>query len=314
MYEQDEELPLHSIVARYLGPKFSFLYLGAILLATYGALIAYPLAVGEIAFTLFHLPPWAGVVIFIIFIIALLNLNLSESNKIDATITLLLLLLLLWVVFRSIPQLNFNNLLVSYPSQLFNALGMVIFAFSGHLVIPSVIYYMGIKRNDGLKVLGWSILAVGLLYLLFFAVSIGVMGSDISSVGTLGLGKHLSPSIAITGQVFSILAVITSFFGLAISLRLALARQFKLNAYPSLAIIILPVLLIDLFLSGNPGNAFVKVLNYAGGIGSAIYIGFIPALIITDKRYQFKLPLGRIGAWFALAFYGLAILYTIFFS
>lgn len=314
VYEQKEDLPLHSIVKQYLGLRMSYLSLGAILFSSYGALIAYPLAIGEITSTVFHLPAWLGTIIFIAAITGLLSLNLNESNKIDAVITLLLVLLLLWVIFRSFPQVNPDNLLHFHPSRIFSAFGVVIFAFAGHVVIPSVVYYMDIKRSDGIKVLGLSIAAVGLLYLLFFTVSIGVMDAEVARVATLGLGKHLSSSLAIAGQVFSVLAIITSFFGLAISLRLTFAEQFKLKPSYTLALIIIPVVVIDLLLSANPGHAFVKMLNYAGGIGSALYMGFIPALIIVDKRYALKTSFGRSGGFIALLFYGLAILYTVFFS
>ncbi|MDD3269945.1 MAG: aromatic amino acid transport family protein [Syntrophomonadaceae bacterium] len=314
VYDQQEQLPLHSIIERYLGWRMSYLSLAAILFSTYGALIAYPLAIGEMVSTLFHLPAWLGAIVFITFITGFLSLNLKESNKIDATITLLLTMLLLWIVLRSLPQVRLDNLLAFHPSRIFSSFGVIIFAFAGHLVIPSVIYYMGVKRETGIKVLGWSIFAVGLLYLLFFTVSTGVMGSEINRVATLGLGKHLSPILAIAGQLFTVLAIITSFFGLAISLRMTLARQFKLKPYHSLSLILVPVLLIDLLLSANPGNAFVKVLNYAGGIGSALYIGFIPAMIMADKRFEFNIFLGRSGARLSLIFYGLAILYTVFFT
>lgn len=314
VYAQQEELPLHSLVEKYLGQRMSYFTLGAIVFASYGALIAYPLAIGEIASTLFNFPAWLGTIIFIAAMTGLLSLNLNESNKIDATITLLLMLLLLWVVFRTLPQVKLENLLAWHPSQIFKAFGIIIFAFAGHVVIPNVIYYMGVEQNDGIKVLGWSIFAVGLLYLLFFAVSTGVMDGKVTRVATLGLARHLSPGLAIAGQVFSILAIITSFFGLAISLLSSFARQFKLKPHYSLALLIVPLTLIDLLLSANPGTAFVKMLTYAGGIGSALYIGLIPALIIADKRYEFKVLLGRGGAHLALLFYGLAIVYTAFWS
>lgn len=314
VYAQQDQLPLHSIVDKYLGQSMSYFTLGAILLSSYGALIAYPLAIGQITSTLYDLPAWLGTIIFIAVMSGLLSLNLNDSNKIDATITLLLMLLLLWIVFRSLPQIKPENLLSWHPSQLFKAFGVVIFAFGGHVVIPNVIYYMGVEKNNGIKVLGLAIFAVALLYLLFFTVSTGVMNTEVTRVATLGLGKHLSPSLAIAGQVFAVLAIITSFFGLAISIRLTLARQFKLNRYYSLALVIIPVLLIDLLLSSNPGTAFIKMLNYAGGIGSALYVGFIPAMIIADQRYEFKVLWGRRGAYLALLFYGMAIVYTVFFS
>lgn len=312
VYEKEPDLPLTSIVESYMGTRMAYLTLGAILFSSYGALIAYPLAIGQIGASLLHFPGWWGALLFVVLMTGLLNLNLNESNQIDAIITILLVLLLLWVLQRSIPQVKAENLFFFQPSRSLKAFGIVIFAFAGHVVIPNVISYMKVKRDKGIKVLGWSIAGVGLIYLFFFGVSIGVMGTGVTRVATLGLARKASLSLAVAGQVFAVFAIITSFFGLAISLRSTFENQFGLKPRLSLALIVLPVLVIDLLLAGNPGGAFVKVLSYAGGIGSALYIGLIPALIIADRRYQFKVPLGRSGAGAAIIFYGVAVLYTIF--
>jgi len=312
VYDKGPELPLPCIVRGYLGTRMAYITLGAILFSSYGALIAYPLAIGEITATLLHLPAWLGGVLFIALMTGLLSLNLNESNKVDAAITLLLVMLLIWVLLSSSPQVKLENFLFFRPSRSLQAFGIVIFAFAGHVVIPSVMSYMKVKKVNGIRVLGWSIIGVGLIYLLFFAVSIGVMGTGVTRVATLGLARRASLSLAVTGQVFAFLAIITSFFGLAISLRLTFESQFHLKPWLSLLLIILPVLAINILLAGNPGGAFVKVLNYAGGIGSALYIGLIPALIIADRRYQLEVPLGRSGAGAAIIFYSLAIVYTIF--
>ncbi|MGE5390454.1 MAG: aromatic amino acid transport family protein [Deltaproteobacteria bacterium] len=312
VYEQGPEKPLTSIIENYMGRRMSYLALGAILFSSYGALIAYPLAIGQIGSTLLHLPAWVGALLFILLMTGLLSRKLNESNQVDAIITLALVVLLLWVLLRSLPQVRLDNFLFSYPSRSLGAFGVVIFAFAGHVVIPNVISYMKAKSSEGIRVLGWSVAAVGLLYLLFFAVAIGVMGTGVTRVATLGLARRASLSLIVAGQVFAVLAIITSFFGLAISLRMTFESQFHLKKPIVLVMILVPVLAGALLLAGNPGGAFVKVLNYAGGIGSAVYIGLILALIIADRRYQFRVPLGRSGAGAAIIFYGLAILYTLF--
>lgn len=312
VYEAEPDLPLTSVIEGYMGPRMAYLTLGAILFSSYGALIAYPLAIGQITSSLLHFPAWSGVVVFIAVMTGLLSLKLNESNKVNAAVTLLLVVLLVWVLWRSFPQVKLANYLFFHPNLTLEAFGIVIFAFAGHVVIPSVISYMKVRRSKGIRVLGWSIAGVGVLYLLFFAVSIGVLGTGVTRVATLGLARKAAMNLAVAGQAFAVLAIITSFFGLAISLRLTFENQFKLNKAIALVLILLPVLAIDLLLAKNPGGAFVKVLNYTGGIGSALYIGLIPALVVADRRYDFKVPLGRSGAGAAIIFYGLAVIYTIF--
>lgn len=314
VYQQGQELPLHTIIQRYLGNKMAYLTMAAVLFSSYGALLAYPLAVGEIVSSLFHFPSWLASLLFLLGMSLLTSQKLNTSNKVNAAITTLLILLLLWVIFKSLPYMQFSNLWFFSPSHLLSAFGVIIFAFAGHVVIPSVIYYMNINQNEGIKVIKWAIIGVGIIYLGFFVVTIGVMGRDVSSIATIGLGQTLGTGVALAGQFFAIFAILTSFFGMAISLQLTLEDQFKLRPLHSLAIIVVPLAFITLYLSAHPGTAFINILHYAGGIGSALYAGFIPALVFVDRRYDYKIPLGRAGAYCTLIFYGMAILYTIFFS
>jgi amino acid permease len=134
----------------------------------------------------------------------------------------------------------------------------------------------------------------------------------VTPVATIGLTGHVSSAVAIFGQIFAILAILTSAYGIGISLKLTFQDMFKTNPSTSIALIIIPVVLFDIYLSGMGGNAFTEVLNYAGGIGSAFYIGIIPALIVHKLARTHHFPLGQTGAIICLAFYGLAILYTLF--
>ena len=178
--------------------------------------------------------------------------------------------------------------------------------------IPNVhlLYQKQIKQ--GLKILRIGLFLVAALYFLFFAIAVGVMGTEVTPVATLGLGGHISTNVAIIGQIFAILAILTSAFGIGVSLKLTFQEMFKINANMSLALIIIPILLFDAYLSRAGGDSFINVLNYAGGIGSALYVGIIPALIVQSIAKIHHFPFGQKGAIVSLVFYSLAILYTLF--
>jgi len=313
VYMQDGEASLYSIFRSHLGAKIGYLTLAGILFSSYGAMIAYPLAIGSTFNALLNIPFWLGASVFLLLLVFLLTRNLGDSNKFNAVVATVLVLLLIGVMYKSIPVIKLNNYLSFVPSEMFGAAGIIIFAFAGHIVIPPVIYYLKASRTQGIKVIKISILSVAALYFFFFTVSIGVMGAGgVTPVATIGLTGHVSSAVAIFGQIFAILAILTSAYGIGISLKLTFQDMFKTNPSTSIALIIIPVVLFDIYLSGMGGNAFTEVLNYAGGIGSAFYIGIIPALIVHKLARTHHFPLGQTGAIICLAFYGLAILYTLF--
>ncbi|MDD2553192.1 MAG: aromatic amino acid transport family protein [Desulfotomaculaceae bacterium] len=312
VHMENKEVSLYSIYRSYLGTNIGYLTLAGILFSSYGAMIAYPLAIGITLNSLLNIPFWLGAGMFIALITFLLSLNLGESNRFNALVTIVLILLLIWVILKSIPAIELNNYLFFKPDQMLGALGIIVFAFAGHIVIPSVLYYTKTNFKQSLRILNIGLFLVAALYFFFFIIAIGVMGTEVTPVATLGLGGRVSGTVALIGQVFAILAILTSAFGIGISLKLTFREMFKISDHLSLVLIIVPILLIDLYLSRIGGDAFIQVLNYAGGIGSALYVGIIPALIVQNLAKTYRFPLGRQGAVASLVFYSLVMIYTLF--
>lgn len=312
VYMQDSESSLYSIFRSHLGANIGYLTLAGILFSSYGAMIAYPLAIGTTFQSLFNIPMWLGAVLFLAILSFLLTRTPGNSNMFNAVITTVLVLLLVWVMYKSIPAIETNNFLFFKPGEIFGASGIIIFAFAGHIVIPTVLYYIKTNSKQGMRVLQFGFFLVAALYFFFFVVSIGVMGNSVTPVATIGLSGHVSVTVALVGQTFAGLAILTSAYGIGISLKLTFQDLFKMKSITSILLIIIPVLLFDIYLSKMEGDAFTDVLNYAGGIGSAIYIGIIPALIVKKLARTHYFPLGQNGATLCMVFYGLAIFYTLF--
>lgn len=312
VYQQNQQMPIQSIISNYLGKNIGLISLASVMFVAYGALIAYPLAAGEIFATLFNWPFWLGALLFIVVMTGLVSLNLGESNKINSAVAITLTVLLLWIIVRSVPFIESQNLIYFSSSGIFDSWGVIVFAFAAQMVIPNVIYYIKEPIDIGIRVICFGLIGVGILYFAFFLVVIGSLGENVTSVATLGLGAVVGREIIIIGQIFAVLAIMTSFFGIAHSLRLTYEKQFNTSKHISLALIITPIIIIDYFLSSGGGDAFVQVLNYAGGIGSAIYAGLIPAIIVLKYKDKIKFPLGVIGAYLTILFYGLTLFYTIF--
>jgi hypothetical protein len=85
------------------------------------------------------------------------------------------------------------------------------------------------------------------------------------------------------------------------------------NSSYAIPLIIVPVILFSTYLGSEGGEAFSNVLNIAGGIGSALYVGLIPSIIVLKLSKIYRFPLGQKGAIATVLFFGLAIAYTILF-
>ena len=207
---------------------------------------------------------WAG--LLIVLITFLLTLKAGHSNRINALQPFFAGSCL--VMLRATPSITLENYLFFKPSRMLDAWGIVIFAFAGHLVIPSVIYAIKAKPRQGALVIKSGFWAVAILYFFFFAVSLGIMGQEVTAVATLGLSKNLSPALSTVGQLFAILAILTSSYGVGISLKLTFEDKLKVNSSYAIPLIIVPVILFSTYLGSEGGEAFSNVLNIAGGIGS----------------------------------------------
>ena len=88
VYMQNREASLYSIYRSYLGANIGYLTLAGILFSSYGAMIAYPLAIGMMFSSLLDIPLWLSAGLFIALISFLLSRNLGESNKFNAIVTI----------------------------------------------------------------------------------------------------------------------------------------------------------------------------------------------------------------------------------
>jgi tyrosine-specific transport protein len=65
VFMESSEVSLYTIFRRYLGRSTSYLALAGMLISSYGAMIAYPIAIGEMMNSLLNLPYWLGAGLFI---------------------------------------------------------------------------------------------------------------------------------------------------------------------------------------------------------------------------------------------------------
>ena len=176
---------------------------------------------------------------------------------------------------------------------------VVILSFTSHIIVPSVRTYLGgdIKKLKKALLYGsiiplvfylvWEFLIIGMLPLKgqFGLEKIGGAPYPVAGL-TDALNAMIGvPWIAVVVGLFSFFALVTSFFGVSLSLFDFLADGFKIKKTVKGKAILLflmfaPPLLFALFYP----SGFVSALGYAG-VFVAILYGLMPAFMVWHGRY-----------------------------
>ena len=191
-----------------------------------------------------------------------------------------------------------RNLLGYYDlSALWIGVSIVSTSFGFHIIIPTLNDYL--QRDVALirKVI-WIGGAIPLVvYCIWEFLTLGIIplegpnglaggfakGLDGATLLSMNLGNS---RLGLFTQFFSLLAIITSFLGVSLSLRDFLADGLKIhkNRKGKLILYLLtfvPPFLITLF----DHRAFINALEYAGAFGVVTLLGLFPALMVWRGRY-----------------------------
>ncbi|GAA4647742.1 tryptophan permease [Kistimonas scapharcae] len=205
------------------------------------------------------------------------------------------------------------------------ALPFMMVSFGFHNCVPSLVKYMGGKESRPLRnaILAGSLLAL-VIYILW-QVSImgnlsreafgGVLGSG-GNIGALiraledtGISVHLSGAL----QVFSQLAVATSFVGVSLGLFDYLADLFGFSddmpgRLKTAALTFIPPTLLGVFIP----DGFITAIGFAG-LGATFFCVIGPVLMVRQTRRQglsgssFRVSGGNARLWLVLTF-GVAVM------
>lgn len=243
----------------------------------------------------------ANVGIFI-FLVVFGFIVVFETKAVDAINRICMVGLILTFVFLLIfvtPHVDAANYTGGKPKYLWAAVPVVVLSFTSHIIVPSLRSYLSgdvVKLKKALLYgsliplvfyLVWEFLIIGMLPLTgkFGLETIGGAPHPVAGL-TDALNAILGiPWIAIIVGLFSFFALVTSFFGVALSLYDFLADGFKIKKTIKGRVLLLvlmftPPLLFALFYPGG----FVLALGYAG-VFVAILYGLLPAFMVWHGRY-----------------------------
>ncbi len=243
------------------------------------------------------LAPWQAALLFVALLAPFVYAGARMVDRINLVLMGGLILTYLAFVALGAPHVQLAPLQHADWSASLIALPVIFTSFSYQGIIPSLTAYLHRDpRKIRLAILGGTTLAF-VIYLLWEFLILGIVPVDgvygLAQAHELGqtavapLKHHVaSGSIALIGQAFAFFAITTSFLGVTLGLLdfLADGLQMPKKGMRRLFLAFLtfgPPTAIALF---NP-NIFIFALVFAGGIGCALLLGFLPVLMVWIARY-----------------------------
>ncbi len=285
-----------------IGPAFTWLFFGLIVVVFYALLSGYIVGCGEILVKLFadivELPLWtcellayaiaAGVVFF-----GLKVIGMSEKYAIIG-ISILIGVLAIASFFRPLNTL----VLWSMPGkQTLAFYGMLMFSFACFFSVPQAVE--GLSHNR--RLVPWAVV-IGIGFNFTFALVITVMAmlvsKEVTEVAIIGWGDAIGKWALLLGSFFGLLAMLTSYWGVSYALSVIVKERLGWSDRLSWLAATLPTLLMAV--SGLMD--FLGFMRLAGGgVAVMVAIMVIPALRTCRKEH------GDLDIEFDLGIWGSAI-------
>lgn len=300
------------LAGEFLGRPWQLLSGGAILMLLYSLMVAYMAGLSGTLSSLSGLKYSA--VVILLGLILFVSLAISDKlfdiyNRVALLIKGFFLVLIVWVLY---PHISYDNLLSSNEFDTsynpFIVLPVFVTSFGFHGGIPFIFKFFERDKIAFNRAVFLGVLTTLAVYFVWLVFSFGVLhqqtiiSSDLSGFID-ALNKSVqSESFSKSVSIFTILAIITSLFGVAAGLfdfiREALNNKNRLednNRFKSRAMISALVFFIPMVVSIAGKELFIKALGFAG-VALTIIAIFIPCMICFKKKLSHPVVL-----WFCMA-------------
>lgn len=275
--KQIHQLPGYA--EKYLGKSGKNWMFIALAFGIYSAIVAYLIAEGRcLSYIIFDSPEYSFQLSlffwFVISFIAFLGIKAFEESEMVGVTFAFVMIVSIAVYFAN--KISPQNLLYAVPSNFFSPFGVILFAFLGFAAIPEIARVLGRKNKAMKKIIISAYAITTLIYIIFTAVVLGVMGKNTPDIATISLGKP-----------FIVLGMITMFTAY-LSLTIAMIDTFrfdykksKLSAWLYAAIIPLAILII---LELSEKATFTNVLSIGGIVSGGLTAILILSIVKLAKQ------------------------------
>lgn len=285
-----KNLHIPELIKLYLGKKGYILVLIAISILIYGAMSAYIRGAGDILNTIIPAQSFNWSIVFFAigtyFIIKGLKF-VSQWNIIFVS-GMLLIIITIWlkaIYSQDIDWTQFELKPTNSITQAFRPYGAILFSYFGVIAIPHIKTILGEKSDQMESVITLGILIPILLYSVFVSLVIGVAGQDITPLAIISLGEKLGSQVLIITSIFAIIAMMTSFIAMGLSMIESYIQFGKLKRSIAIILTTFPPMALLVF----DWAQFDTIIQYAGGVGVSI-ISILIILTFWRAKSEGEIP------------------------
>lgn len=266
---------LSGYAEKYLGKWGKRIMFFAMIFGVYSALIAYLIGEGQSLSKLLpgNISPLILGIGFWLVMTLLIKEGLRGLKKIETWGVIAIIIIIIGIFIRFFPQIQTPGLLIWNQSNLTLPIGIIMFALLGFTSIPELREEIrGQEKLLKKAIIIGSVIPI-ILYILFSATFIGILGKNITQVATLSFG----PFITILG----IFTMLTSYFVLSFSLHDTLRYDLKTTKKTNILITSIIPLILYILITEFQLLGFSSILGI-GGVISGGLTGIL--IIIINKR------------------------------
>jgi tyrosine-specific transport protein len=285
-----KNLHIPELIKLYLGKKGYILVLIALYILIYGAMSAYIRGAGDILNTIIPAQSFNWSIVFFAigtyFIIKGLKF-VSQWNIIFVS-GMALIIITIWlkaIYSQDIDWTQFNLQSTNSLTQAVRPYGVILFSYFGVIAIPHIKTILGKKSDQMESAITLGILIPILLYSVFVSLVIGVAGQDITPLAIISLGEKLGGQVLIITSIFAIIAMITSFIAMGLSMIESYMHFGKLKRSIAIILTTFPPMALLVF----DWVQFDTIIQYAGGIGVSI-ISILIILTFWRAKSEGEIP------------------------
>jgi len=198
------------------------------------------------------------------------------------------------ILFLSLLSINNARNDIAYdfghPSMVLSLYGMIMFSFSALFSVPQVAN--NIEDKTKIKTAVFAGIGANALITFFFTLAVLIASNNITRVATIGLSDSLGQRTKTLCSIFVILAMLTSYWSIALAQLDIISEEMKINRKLSWLIATVPTLFMSIFLPGT----LISYIQIVGGVVAIIAaLLIVPAYYKAVKHSHDRLILGKYG-------------------
>lgn len=283
-----KNLPLPDLIKLYLGKKGYIIGFLSILVLIYGGMSAYIKGAGEIMNSILPINEFSWSAIFFLVGTYLVVKGLKVVSKWDIVFVtgMLLIIITIWTKSLYEGSIDWSQFQLTPIRSLQSAIqpyGVILFSYFGVIAIPHMKSILDKKASQMQAVIKFGVLIPILLYSVFVSLVIGVAGDKITPLAIIALGDQLGFQILVITSIFAILAMLTSFITMGLSMVDSYQNLSKINRNIAVILATFPPMAIVFF----DWAQFNTIIQYAGGIGVSI-LSILIVLMFWRSKVKFQ--------------------------